>query len=104
MVGMTTRPASRQRVTNSGLGAWAKLATLTPCSIMRATRSPTSATSVRMLTPNGRSVRSRTSPMAETSSGKVMVAEARMPRPPASAVAATSRGPATQPMPVWTIG
>ena len=69
MVGITTSPASRHRVTRSGLGAWAKLATLTPCSIIRATRSPTSATSVRMFTPKGLSVRSLTSPMAVTSSG-----------------------------------
>jgi len=33
-----------------------------------------------------------------------MVAEARMPRPPASAVAVTRLGPATQPMPVCTTG
>jgi hypothetical protein len=104
MVGITTNPASRQRVTSSGLGAWAKLATFTPCSIISATRSPTSATSVRMLTPKGRSVRARTSAMAATNSSNVMVAEARMPKPPASAVAATNLGPATQPMPVCTIG
>src|SRR4051812_42164615 len=33
-----------------------------------------------------------------------MVAEARTPSPPAFAVADTSRGPATQPIPVWTMG
>ncbi len=104
MVGMTTSPASRHRPTSSGLGAWAKLATLTPLSIISATRSPMSATSVRRFTPNGRSVRDLTSATAEVRSWRVMVAEARMPRPPASAVAATRRGPATQPMPVWTIG
>ncbi|HEX3462114.1 MAG TPA: hypothetical protein VHT49_14505 [Acidimicrobiales bacterium] len=104
MVGMTTNPDSRQRATSSGFGAWAKLATFTPCSIIRATRSATSATSVRRLTPNGRSVRDRTSARAADSSSRVMVAEARIPRPPASAVAATNLGPATQPMPVWTIG
>ena len=69
MVGMTTRPASRHRATRSGWGAWAKLATFTPLSIISATRWPTSATSVRMLTPKGRSVRERTSSMAATSSG-----------------------------------
>src|ERR1022692_1303842 len=33
-----------------------------------------------------------------------MVADASSPSAPADAVAETSRGPATQPMPVWTIG
>jgi hypothetical protein len=65
---MTTSPAWRQRSTSAGLGAWAKLATRTPLSIISATRSPTSATSVRMFTPKGRSVRARTSPIAVTSS------------------------------------
>ena len=68
MVGMTTRPAVRHRSTSAGFGAWAKLATRTPFSIISATRSATSATSVRMLTPNGWSVRDRTSAMAATSS------------------------------------
>ena len=52
-VGMTNSPASLQRVTSAGLGAWAKLATRAPASIIRSMRSPTSATSVRRLTPNG---------------------------------------------------
>ena len=42
--------------------------------------------------------------MASASSSSVMVAEARMPSPPALEVAATRRGPATQPMPVCTMG
>ena len=103
-VGMTKSPASLQRVTRAGLGAWAKLATRAPVSIINSMRSLTSATSVRRLTPKGAEVRLRTSAMAPASSSSVMVAEARMPRPPASHVAATSRGPATQPMPVCTSG
>ena len=103
-VGMTNRPASLQRATRAGLGAWAKLATRTPVSIIRAMRSPTSATSVRRLTPKG-----AVGPGPHLADGggeflQVMVAEARIPRPPALAVAATSRGPATQPMPVCTMG
>ena len=103
-VGMTNSPASLQRATNLGLGAWAKLATAAPAEIISSMRSPTSATSVRRLTPKGALVRLRTSAMARSSSASVMVAEARMPRPPASAVAAASRGPATHPMPVCTSG
>ena len=49
-------------------------------------------------------VRALTSAMAARSCGSVIVAEARMPSPPASLVAAVSRAPATQPMPVCTIG
>ena len=33
-----------------------------------------------------------------------MVADAKMPSPPALAVAETSRAPATHPIPVWTTG
>ena len=36
--------------------------------------------------------------------GSVIVADARMPKPPAALVADVSRAPATQPMPVCTIG
>src|SRR3954466_7908369 len=57
-----------------------------------------------MLTPNGASVRSRTSLTARRSSSSDIVAAARMPRPPAADVAAASWGGATQPMPVCTIG
>ena len=103
-VGITNSPASLQRLTRAGLGAWAKLATVAPVSIISSIRSCTSATSVRRLTPNGAVVRLRTSAMAPASSSSVMVAEARMPRPPAAQVAATRRGPATQPMPVCTSG
>src|SRR5690606_25418452 len=52
----------------------------------------------------GLSVRARTLAMAASSSGRVIVAAARMPRPPASLVAAVRRAPDTQPMPVWTLG
>ena len=103
-VGMVKSPASLQRATSAALGAWAKLATRAPVSIMSSIRSCTSATSVRRLTPKGCVVRPRTSAMAAASSSSVMVAEARMPSPPASLVAATRRGPATQPMPVCTRG
>ena len=101
---MTKSPASLQRATSLGLGAWAKLATRAPASIMRSMRASTSATSVRRFTPKGAGVRRRTSAMARASSSSVMVAEARMPNAPASQVAATRRGPATQPMPVCTSG
>ena len=57
-----------------------------------------------MFTPNGLSVAALTLPMAVANSSSVMVAEARMPSPPALAVADTSRAPATQPIPVWTTG
>ncbi len=103
-VGITNSPASLQRATSFSLGAWAKLATRAPVSIMSSMRSLTSATSVRRLTPNGAAVRARTSAMAAASWSSVMVAEARMPSAPASHVAATRRGPATQPMPVCTSG
>ena len=42
--------------------------------------------------------------MAASISSMVMVAEARIPSPPASAVPVTSDGPATHPIPVCTIG
>jgi hypothetical protein len=42
--------------------------------------------------------------MAAVSSGVVIVAAARMPKPPAAEVAAVSRAPDTQPMPVCTMG
>ncbi len=103
-VGITTMPPSDRRATMSGRGAWAKLATRTPCSTSSSTRASASAASVRRFTPNGASVRPRTSSMAAASSSNVMVADARMPSAPAAAVADTSRGPATQPMPVCTMG
>ena len=56
------------------------------------------------MTPNGWSVRDFTSRIAFSSSSNVIVALARMPRPPAFAVPLTSRGPDTQPMPVCTTG
>ena len=54
--------------------------------------------------PNGLSVVALTLVTAVCSSSSVMVADARMPSPPALEVAATSRAPATQPMPVCTTG
>ena len=63
-----------------------------------------SPASARMLMPNGLSVAAFTLVTAVCSSSSVIVAEARMPRPPALEVADTSRAPATQPMPVWTTG
>ena len=71
----------------SRLGAWANDATLTPSRMSRSMRSSMSGWSARRFTPKGLSVRSLTSPMAVRSSGKVMVAEARMPSPPAALVA-----------------
>ena len=104
IVDITKRPASRHRLTSASLGAWAKLTTGTSFETTRAIRSETSATSVLRFTPNGESVRDRTSPIELLSWSRVMVAEARMPSPPAAAVADTSRGPATHPMPVCTMG
>ena len=57
-----------------------------------------------MLTPNGLSVAALTFPIAVANSSRVMVADAKMPSPPALAVAETSRAPATHPIPVWTTG
>ena len=55
-------------------------------------------------TPKGASVTARTSSMAVRNSANVMVADARIPNPPARAVAAVSDAPETQPIPVCTIG
>ena len=103
-LGMTTMSCSLRRAISSGLGASANEATFTPCSMSRSHRAGASAASARRFTPNGASVRSLTSTMACSSSGSVIVADARMPRPPALAVPLTRLGPETQPMPVWTIG
>src|SRR4029077_3419257 len=70
----------------------------------RSTRAAASSASARRVTPKGRSVRVRPSRIAPASWSSVIVADARIPSAPASAVALTRRGPATQPMPVWTIG
>src|SRR3984957_16814592 len=102
--GMTTEPASFSLLINSCLGANANDATLTPSRIIRSTRSPASPASARMLTPNGLSGAAWTFPIATASSSSVMVAEARIPSPPALEVAATRRAPATQPIPVCTTG
>ncbi len=103
-LGITITPASLSFAISSFLGASANDATLTPCLISRSTRSPASLASARRLTPNGWSVRLFTSRIARSSSSTVIVALARMPRPPAFAVPTTRRGPATQPMPVCTTG
>ena len=88
----------------SGRGAWAKLATFTPASSSTAMRSSESRASVRRLTPKLAEVRDFTSATAARNCSTVIVAEARIPSAPALAVAATSRGPATQPIPVCTMG
>src|SRR6195952_1662052 len=103
-LGITTMPWSLSFAISSCFGASANEATFTPCLISRSTRWGASPASARRFTPNGRSVRLFTSAMAWSSSSKVMVAEARIPSPPALAVPLTRRGPATQPMPVCTTG
>ena len=103
-VGMTTTPASTRRSTVSRPGAWANDATGTSAVMRWSTRRSTSPASVLRFTPNGASVAERTSSTAATISSKPRVAAARTPNPPAAEVAAVSRGPATQPMPVWTTG
>ena len=85
-------------------GACAKLATLTPSRMQSSTRSFTSAASDLRFTPKGLSVRDFTSAMAVASSSMVIVADARIPSPPAALVAAVSLAPATQPIPVWMMG
>ena len=102
--GITTTPASLSFAIRSGLGASANDATLTPSRISRSMRSFASPASARMLMPNGLSVVAFTFVTAVASSSSVMVADARMPRPPAFEVADTSRAPATQPIPVCTTG
>src|SRR6478752_2567256 len=102
--GITTMSCSLSVAISSGFGARANDATFTPYSINSWQRAGASAASARRLTPNGLSVRSLTSMIAFSSSSKVIVALARMPRPPALAVPTTSRGPDTQPMPVCTTG
>ena len=67
-------------------------------------RSTMSGWSARRFTPKGRSVRLRTSLIAARSSSRSITAAARIPNPPALAVAAVSSGPDTHPMPVCTIG
>src|SRR4051812_17752882 len=103
-LGITTMPWSLSLAISSCFGASANDATLTACLMSRSTRSGASAASARKFTPKGWSVRPLTARMARSSSSCDMVALARMPRPPALAVPETSRGPATQPMPVCTTG
>ncbi len=102
--GITTTPCSLSRAISASFGASANEATFTPCSTIRSQRASASPASARRLTPKGWSVRPFTSMIAASSSARLMVAPARMPRPPAFAVPLTSRGPETQPMPVCTTG
>src|SRR6478735_3334292 len=102
--GITTMSCSLSVAISSGFGARANDATFTPYSIRSWQRAGASAASARRLTPKGSSVRPLTSMIACSSSAKVIVAPARIPRPPALAVPLTRRGPETQPMPVWTTG
>src|SRR3954452_209602 len=104
MLGTTTMSCSLSMAISSGFGASAKLATLTPWSMSSRHRSTASPASARRLTPNGCGVRSLTSTTAFSSSSIDMVADARIPSPPAFAVPETRRGPETQPMPVCTTG
>ncbi len=67
MEGITTTPASLSRAISSREGASAKEATRTPSSMITVTRSAASPASARRLTPNGASVRERTSRIAERS-------------------------------------
>ena len=103
-VTIVTTPASLSRATCSGRGAAAKLATGTPSAMISARRSAASGWLGSRLTPNGLSVRDLTFAIAARSSSRVIVADARMPSPPADEVAAVSCAPDTQPMPVCTIG
>ena len=105
MVGITTSPASRQRATRAGLGAWAKLATVTPAPIM----SVDPGLDVVGVGPQVHPERAVGAPAHLAEGPGELVERSWSPRPgcparPAAAVAATSRGPATQPMPVWTTG
>ena len=102
--GITITPASLRRLIMACLGASANEATRTPWAIISSIRSAASGASARRLTPNGSSVRSRTAATAARSASSVIVAEPMMPRPPAREVAAASRAPATNPIPVCTIG
>src|SRR5689334_17874904 len=104
MEGITTTPASLSLAMSSCFGASANDATLTCSRISRSIRCVASGASARMFTPKGLVVRCFVSAIASRSWGKSMVPAARMPSPPAFDVAAARRGPATQPMPVWTIG
>ncbi len=104
-VGMVTTPASRSCFTRRSPGAWAKLATRTrsrmsSCDRGRRCRPGRRAGSRRTVGRCG----SWTSWIASSSWSKVIVADARMPSPPAALVADVSRAPATQPIPVCTIG
>lgn len=104
MDGTTTTPLSLSLAIRSCLGANANEATLTFSRMSKSMRSVASPASARMFTPKGLSVSDLVLATAAMSSSSVIVAEARMPSPPALEVAATRRGPATQPIPVCTTG
>ena len=63
-----------------------------------------SALCSQRFTPNGRSVSPRTPRIIFRRSSGGTLSPARMPRPPARHTSATSSGPATPPIPDWTIG
>jgi hypothetical protein len=92
---IVTTPASFSAAISSGLGAWAKEATGTLRVTISRTRSAASEASARRFTPNGRGVRPAVSSIAFSSSARLIVADAIRPSPPASEVAAASRGPDT---------
>ncbi len=102
--GTTTSPASLHRLIRSCFGANANDATRTPSRASRSIRWAASGASARRFTPNGCVVRDFVSAIAFSSSSYDIVALARMPSPPAFAVAEVRRGPDTQPMPVCTTG
>ena len=86
-------------------GAWAKLATFTPSRTSSAMRSSTSGWSERRFTPNGLSVRLLTSWIAlrQLVVGHRALTRGCRGRPPRSSPTSAAV-PATQPMPVCTIG
>jgi hypothetical protein len=92
---IVTTPASFSAAISSGFGACANEATGTWAETMSLTRSAASGASARRLTPNGALVRPAVSVIARSSSGRLIVADAIRPSPPAFDVAAASRGPDT---------
>jgi hypothetical protein len=92
---IVTTPASRRPAISSRVGASANEATGTCSAMISSARSRASAASARRLTPNGAPVLALTSRIAASSSARLIVAEAMMPRPPARDTAVTSRAPDT---------
>jgi hypothetical protein len=101
---IVTTPASFSAAIRCGFGARAKEAMGTRAPMTIATRSPASGASALIFTPNGPVVPAAVSLIAVWSSARLMVAEARMPSPPALPTAVTSRGPDTYPIALATIG